>query len=45
MAVVTKTEREMEYELDCPCSCKDCEASNHSACEYGTCWLAHGEDE
>ena len=45
MAVVTQTDRELEFELDCPCACKECESGNHGECEYGTCWLAVAEAE
>ena len=43
MAVITEMERELEYELDCPCSCKECEAGDHNGCEYGGCWLTLAE--
>ncbi len=39
MAVATQMDEELDYELDCPCSCNQCEAGIHDECEYGACWL------
>ncbi len=39
MVIATEMDGDLEYDLDCACSCSECKLGNHNGCEFGSCWL------